>query len=279
MTEHHLRALRIPKVSNQEALRKAYLKRARETHPDKNGRASDFLAVKEAYDFLKENLKPEKKRRLVREQYSPDIHLCLGLSLKEVYSGGAPKKIEYTRKQICFSCKGYGFLGTKICFECDGEQFSQIKDAVLVAYEKSCFTGTKFVFEKKSHDLGPDFHRGSVIVTIFEIIGSANFERVGSNLVHYISRPFAAFARQGVENIELPSGQKIRFRRRAFSLHKNQQFFVRRVEIDGAGFFGGKLIVILCATTSEDFNVVEICRNLIGAGGLEKIPKAYSLVR
>lgn len=276
MQQRHLRTLHVQENCDQEQLRKAFLKRARETHPDKNGTAQDFVAVKEAYEYLKENFVPTKKRRKVYNQLSQSIHLTIGLTLKEVYEGGEPRIVKYLRKQICVACNG--IFGTQLCQHCDGEQFLIVEDEVVVAFEKSCFTGTKFVFHGKSHDLGPDFQRGRVIVSTFEI-GHPQFERFGSNLVHYIVRPFAVLHKNGVEIVKLPSGHKIRFRRRAFSVRKNQQFFVRRIEIDGAGFFpNGKLIVILCASITENFDVRALCRQLIAVGKIETIPKAYSLV-
>jgi hypothetical protein len=58
-THHHLvtceeafRTLRIRQFNNPELLRRAYLRRARETHPDHGGSAEEFRKVWEAHEVL-----------------------------------------------------------------------------------------------------------------------------------------------------------------------------------------------------------------------------------
>ena len=46
------RILGIDGKFDEVSLKKAYRRRAAETHPDKGGNAEDFQLVKEAYDYL-----------------------------------------------------------------------------------------------------------------------------------------------------------------------------------------------------------------------------------
>lgn len=53
--------LGIDDYASQEEIRKAYLIKARETHPDKGGTAAQFRKVNQAYEFLKNQKFEEKK--------------------------------------------------------------------------------------------------------------------------------------------------------------------------------------------------------------------------
>lgn len=145
--------LGVPPDVNESALKKAYMQKARECHPDKHPddpeATSKFQAIKEAYDILKDAEKRKKYdlhgldglkddqltdlEDLLNTLFisSPgngrhrtnDIVQDLEVTLEEAYNG-ANKEVPYTRHIPCNQCQGTGTKdGTEnqVCENCGGE--------------------------------------------------------------------------------------------------------------------------------------------------------------
>lgn len=142
-----------PDVSAKD-LERAYKKKARELHPDKNrddpDATSKFQTMKEAYEILK-----DEEQRAIYDKYGPKgleesmqggtgfddilsnlfgfggaarqktrtIYETLEVTLEEMYNG-AEKEVEIERHTVCQTCQGKGTkegAGGQTCKTCNGE--------------------------------------------------------------------------------------------------------------------------------------------------------------
>lgn len=140
--------------SDERAIKKAFMLKAKELHPDKNRddpqATEKFQRLNEAYEVLKDE---EKRRRYDQggldalrnsvddfdifssffrnpfgrnakrgQERTPDVTFEISVTLEDLYSG-VQKKIKINRTVICDACKGVGCKEGKSpinCPECDG---------------------------------------------------------------------------------------------------------------------------------------------------------------
>lgn len=147
----HYDTIGVSKDASAEEIRRAYLKKAHELHPDKTGgdqtKEDELKQVNAAYDVLKS---PEKRKKYDESltprrvhinmgQGSPfsgfgpmmhnmfqqrfnaprDIQAGLRLSLEEAYSG-CTKTINFSRIEKCSACNGVGGESIDTCTTCGG---------------------------------------------------------------------------------------------------------------------------------------------------------------
>jgi len=120
--------------ATEEEVKKAYRKKAIETHPDKGGKEEDFQKVNEAYEIL------TGKRQEPREgpQFNPfaqnpfsrnsfggfrmkarPLNLEIDLTVEDVYHG-CNKNVKYYVDRTCNTCNGSGGLKFGTCKSCQG---------------------------------------------------------------------------------------------------------------------------------------------------------------
>lgn len=116
--------------ASEEEVKKAYRKKAIETHPDKGGKEEDFQKVNEAYEIL------TGKRQEPREspQFNPfgrnpfgggfrmkarALNLEIDLTVEDVYHG-CNKNVKYYVDRSCGTCNGSGGLKFGTCKSCQG---------------------------------------------------------------------------------------------------------------------------------------------------------------
>ena len=139
---------------SQEDLKKTYRKLSKQHHPDRGGNENKFKEIAEAYDTLGDKSKRQdydnrranpfaggnffgggdafgggdpfdmlnrmfnRQTRQQRPKRGKDLHLKIGITLRELYLG-IRKKIKYEREVSCKPCSGSGgdFIG---CTTCNG---------------------------------------------------------------------------------------------------------------------------------------------------------------
>eukprot|EP00466_Bigelowiella_natans_P007568 jgi/Bigna1/92986/estExt_fgenesh1_pm.C_1300007 len=141
--------LHITKDAQPAQIKKAYVKLAREHHPDKGGNAEEFKKIQEAYDVLKD---PDKKihafHRKVYDSFGKeglrkasgfmrywgttskkfykrkgkDLKYSLKVQLSELYNGNM-RKLRLNKDRICADCEGKGgnHLLLTTCTGCKGQ--------------------------------------------------------------------------------------------------------------------------------------------------------------
>ncbi len=159
--------LGLTKTATQDEIKKAFRKKAVETHPDKGGDENLFKEIAESYEVLSDE---DKKRQydtyghntpkqgpsgdpfqdlFRRSGFNPfaqgsvtrpgtNMNLTLKLALEEIFTGTS-KKFKYKRNVHCKPCSGKGGTNVKTCTTCGGSgavreiintPFGQIHSAV-----------------------------------------------------------------------------------------------------------------------------------------------------
>ena len=126
--------------ATEEEVKKAYRKKAVETHPDKGGKEEDFKKITEAYEILtgkKQEPRPEPQfhnpfggnpfgpfgnpfggRGGFRMKARP-LNLEIDLTVEEVFHG-CTKKVNFYADRTCNTCNGTGGLKFDTCNHCGG---------------------------------------------------------------------------------------------------------------------------------------------------------------
>jgi molecular chaperone DnaJ len=124
--------LGVQTTATEEEIKKAYRKKAMESHPDKGGDAEEFKKVLDAYEILtgkKQEPKPEPQfqnpfnrnpfgNKGFRMKARPLV-LEIEISVEEVFHG-CTKKINYHADRTCSTCSGTGGLKFGTCNSCGG---------------------------------------------------------------------------------------------------------------------------------------------------------------
>jgi molecular chaperone DnaJ len=122
--------------ATEEEVKKAYRKKAIETHPDKGGNEEDFKKVTEAYEILtgkkQEPREPQFQNPFGRNPFgnpfgrnsgfrmkARPLNLEINISVEEVFHG-CTKKINFFVDRSCGSCNGKGALKFSTCTSCGG---------------------------------------------------------------------------------------------------------------------------------------------------------------
>jgi len=173
--------LGVDKDASQDDIKKAYRRRARETHPDvnKSPEAEDeFKKISEAYSVLGDENKRKNydnptipgfngnledfldahfgRVRRTKNTYTPNtpkpgatVHVQVKISLFEsIFGVKLAKKAEFISK--CDNCNGLGgFDFTNTCSGCEGKGYQELNRGVMV-FRKTCVdcSGTGFVPSK-----------------------------------------------------------------------------------------------------------------------------------
>ena len=145
--------LGLTKTASADDIKKAYRKKAMETHPDKGGDEKLFKEIAEAYEVLSNPAKKETYDRYghnapkgpnfgggapfdffndlfnqgnfnqfgqqPRNLKGVDLSLTIKLTLEEIFNG-TTKKFKYKRKISCHECTGFGGLNKIQCSTCQG---------------------------------------------------------------------------------------------------------------------------------------------------------------
>lgn len=152
--------LGLDRNSSDEDIKKAYRKKAFDTHPDRNTddpSGENFKKVQEAYDILGDTTKkkyydtygkvnngyhhpPFNDVSSIFEQFfngkplkerGNNLQVKITISLEEVLSG-CIKKVNVTKKVICDSCSGKGYASFNKCPGCNGTGHSTTHTGVFV---------------------------------------------------------------------------------------------------------------------------------------------------
>lgn len=119
--------------ATEEEVKKAYRKKAVETHPDKGGNEEEFKKVTEAYEILtgkKQEPRPEPQFQnpFSRNPFgrgggfrmkARPLNLEIDLTVEEVFHG-CTKKINFYTDRTCNTCNGAGGLKFESCKSCGG---------------------------------------------------------------------------------------------------------------------------------------------------------------
>lgn len=147
MSKNYYEILGVDKNATPDEIKKAYRKKANETHPDKTGGSDEkFKDVSEAYENLSD---PQKKQMhdmggsrrhqshgfdmndifsqfgdifgggRPRTKKGGDLRVQMHVTLEEVITG-VTKKIKYSRQIPCIPCNGKGGTDSKTCNGCNG---------------------------------------------------------------------------------------------------------------------------------------------------------------
>ena len=143
--------LGVDKSASQDEIKKAFRKKAMESHPDKGGDEAKFREVSEAYDVLSDETKKDQYdtygsvgdrhqghgfnmddlfsqfgdmfggsfRQQQRTRRGQDLRVQLNITLEDVINGDK-KKIKYSRQTPCSTCNGKGGTDIKNCNSCNG---------------------------------------------------------------------------------------------------------------------------------------------------------------
>ena len=163
--------LGINQGANIDEVKKAYRKRALETHPDRNpdnpNAEEEFKKVNEAYnriinpqpqqafrgqdpfsifeEFMKAqgggfNFNFGFNNRSRKQQPGEHIRLILNVSFSDLILGGK-FTVEYERRGQCKNCKGLGGESTETCNECNGsgwQVLTQVSHNVINQTRRPC---------------------------------------------------------------------------------------------------------------------------------------------
>ena len=122
--------------ATEEEVKKAYRKKAIETHPDKGGNEGDFQKVNEAYEILtgkREEPRPQSQNPFGQNPFGQNpfgnrggfrmkarpLTLSIDLTVEDVFHG-CHKNIKYYVDRSCGTCNGNGSLKFGSCSACGG---------------------------------------------------------------------------------------------------------------------------------------------------------------
>jgi len=123
--------------ATEEEVKKAYRKKAIETHPDKGGNEEDFKKITEAYEILtgkKQEPRPEPQfqnpfgrspfgnpfgNRSGFRMKARALNLEIDLTVEEVFHG-CNKKVNFHVDRTCGTCNGAGGIKFNTCNNCGG---------------------------------------------------------------------------------------------------------------------------------------------------------------
>ena len=121
--------------ASEEEVKKAYRKKAIETHPDKGGNEEEFQKINEAYEILTGKREEPKTGPQFQNPFSQNpfgfggrggfrmkarpLNLSIDLSVEEVFHG-CNKNIKYYVDRSCGTCNGSGGLKFGACNTCAG---------------------------------------------------------------------------------------------------------------------------------------------------------------
>ena len=168
------KVLGIAENASPEDIKQAYLKLARQHHPDRGGDASKFKEAQSAYDTLSNNktdpshnashahnINPADFANLFTQGHHPfgdifsqfsqrpqpqpvrlhtndsDIQFNLKANLEQIKKG-ATTTITYNRNKICPDCNGQGGQERKNCIECQGAGAIRVMHSAMVIQQMTC---------------------------------------------------------------------------------------------------------------------------------------------
>jgi molecular chaperone DnaJ len=131
MSKYH-DILGVQPTATEEEIKKAYRKKAMESHPDKGGDAEEFKKVLDAYEILtgkKQEPRPEPQpnpfggnpfgRRNGFRMKARPLNIEIELTVEEVFYG-CVKKVNFFVDRSCRSCGGSGGIKFSSCSSCGG---------------------------------------------------------------------------------------------------------------------------------------------------------------
>jgi DnaJ family protein A protein 2 len=200
--------LGVPTTASQSDVKKAYMKLARESHPDRGGDVEVFKKVQHAYEVLSDADKRERYDRTGDDgtgggggDGGADPHDFLaamfGGQMRQQQQRG-PRKGEPTMHPLkvsledCFSGKTVKIAVTKTVLEEDaggammdrqGKRYRQRseREVLDVVLERGARHGQRLVFENKG-DVRPGFLPGDVVLVV-QVKDHAVFQRRGADLI------------------------------------------------------------------------------------------------
>ena len=204
MGRTHYDVLGIPENASEEAIQKAYRKKALEHHPDKKGNPETFQGISEAYEVLHD---PKKRKdydqsnkppvrvsnKVARVRKGPDLRLLLPIKTDDIVNETI-KNIVTTRSIHCPTCHGSGAREMIKCPKCNGSGIDII--STVMGPKKFCNAckgygdvpdgpsckkcdGTGLISEKITRSLKITRSISLPFVTVFS--GSGNFMAGGGS--------------------------------------------------------------------------------------------------
>ncbi len=118
--------LGVERGASWEEIRRAYLRRVREVHPDKGGDVEEYLKVQESYEKLKSAYEKRKRVQVIRERPVAGNYFLSFVELSVVEAAlGAEKWVKVPDETVvCEGCGGSGknLKGrVRLCEWCRGE--------------------------------------------------------------------------------------------------------------------------------------------------------------
>ena len=202
----------MPKTATQAEIKKAYMRIARESHPDRGGDAEVFKAAQHAYEVLSD---PERRERYDRHGEAGEDEGDGGMDPHDIFAamfgggggggrgGGGrgpqgPRKGEATTHPLhvtladCFLGKSVKIAVTKTILEEDaagpmmdraGKRYRQKseREVLDVLLERGAKHGQRLVFAGKG-DVRPGFLPGDVVLVV-QVKEHAVFQRRGADLI------------------------------------------------------------------------------------------------
>jgi len=172
MNEDLYSILGVNRKATTEEIKKAYKKKAIETHPDKGGDEELFKKVSNAYNILSDQNKKnnydrygDPNGRPTQTQYGnpfdffrtrpkpkgKNIILKLDLTLEECLNG-TKKEVSFTKITVCGTCEGSGGEEPIVCNQCNGNGFIHHGNGVL-SMCGNC-SGKGYLFKKICKNCG-----------------------------------------------------------------------------------------------------------------------------
>ena len=168
------KVLGIAENANSEEIKQAYLKLARQHHPDRGGDATKFKEAQSAYDILSNNTTPPPQHTNHPHNINPagfanfftqgrnpfedafskfaqkpraqpttfntkdsEIQFNLKANLEQIKKG-ATATINYQRNKICSDCNGQGGQHKTNCTDCRGAGVITIRHSPVMIQQKIC---------------------------------------------------------------------------------------------------------------------------------------------
>ena len=141
MSSDPFKLLGVEKGAPWEEIRKAYLRKVRELHPDRGGDLEAYLRLQDSYEILRSRYETYKRAQIVKERPGKGDYFLsfIELTVREV-AQGAEKWIKVPDEpEVCGDCRGSGFDPggrTKVCEFCSGQGLISERESPL--YKHPC---------------------------------------------------------------------------------------------------------------------------------------------
>lgn len=106
-----------------DLIKKAFQRKVRKVHPDKNPHrdtTEEFKLVQEAYEYFKNQLSEDEELEVTLPEEAHILHIDVKITLQQIYNGG-DIKLFFPIERVCPKCDGIGGKPIK-CRECKNKK-------------------------------------------------------------------------------------------------------------------------------------------------------------